>query len=794
MSGAGDAGHGTAQAGLRWPRLLAGRGRYVGDLAIRGLREAVVLRSPHAHAEIRSIDVAAARAAPGIDAVFTAADLAPVLAPWRGSHGLYPEMVAPEQTALAAARVRHVGEPVAIVIGASRAACEDAAELIAVDYAVLPAVGTLAEALSPGAPQLHPEAPGNLCLEAARHTPGLDAAFADADVVVEASFDFGRHTGIPLEPRGLIAEFDPGTRSLVVHHSHQCPAAMQEAFARLLGLDLHRVRVVCPDVGGGFGIKQQVYADEMAVTAAAVLLRRPVRFIADRLESMASDIQARHHRVRGRLAADRAGRLLAIDIDGVHAIGPYAQYPRSSAGESRALLSLTGAPYALAEAGARVRVAFTNLGMSGHYRGVGHPIAAAVTEGLVDQAARALGQDPWALRRRNFAVYGADRPPSALGVAYDPLPFAACLDTLEAHHPRAGLDAWRSAARGRGLLAGYGIATFIEMTSRGPGFYGDGGVAVSTRDYCTLRLEPSGAIAGTSSVTEQGQGVETGVAQIVAGTLGVPLAAVALQTGDTASAGHGGGTWGSRSLAIGGRAAWEAARRLRAEILQIAAGLLQCDPSRLDLQDGEIRDTASPARMALADLARIAHYRPHDLPDGRQPQLVATAGFGPLDAPFRAGCGVQLSCVEVDPDTGLVRIRRHAVAHYCGAVVNPLLVDGQIKGGVVQGLGAALTEEIAYDADGTLLSGTLADYRVPMAVETPDIEVHHVSLPAAEAPPDQPPRHVGVGEAGTSGASAAFLNALNDALAPRGAALWQIPATPRRVLAALDTAAPAGPG
>lgn len=778
-----------AAPGLRWPRHVAGRGRYLADLSIPGAREAAFLRSPHAHADIVSIDLAAARAAPGIDAVFLAEDLAAVLRPWRAVHGAFPDMVTPEQTALAAHRVRHVGEPVAIVIGESRAACEDAIELIDVDYAERPAFADLPTepALHPA--PIHPEAPDNLCLDAEKRSPAIEAIFAGADHVVAAAFRFGRHTGIPLEPRGLIAEFEPADGSLTVHHSHQCPAAMQEAFAALLGLEAHLVRVICPDVGGGFGIKQQVYADEMAVAAAACLLRRPVRFVADRLESMASDIQARHHAVRARLALDAAGRMIAVDADDIHAIGPYPQYPRSSAGEGRAILSLTGAPYDLQAASARSRAVFTNMGMSGHYRGVGHPIAAAVTEGLVDIAARRLGQDPWELRRRNFASYGPGSAPSALGVSFETLPFDRCLDRIEAAHPRATLDGWREAARAGGLLAGYGIAVFIEMTSRGPNFYGDGAVRVSTRDYCTVKLEPNGAVSCLSSVTEQGQGVETAVAQIVADTLGLGLDRVRIVTGDTASSGHGGGTWGSRSLAIGGRAAWDAARKLRAEILEIAGALLQRPADTLDLADGEIRAAGEGTGIRLGDLAALAHFRPHQLPDGRQPTLVASASFGPLDAPFRAGCGVQLSCVEIDPETGLLRLVRHAVAHFCGPIVNPLLVDGQIKGGVAQGLGAALSEEVLYDAEGQLLTGTLAEYRVPMAVETPDIEVYHVHLPDAEsAGREAPTRYVGMGEAGTAGASAAVLNAVNDALAPRGASLWQIPATPERILAALDRA------
>ncbi|MEQ8965887.1 MAG: xanthine dehydrogenase family protein molybdopterin-binding subunit [Azospirillaceae bacterium] len=773
---------GGSLPGYRARRLLAGRGRYVGDMAVPGMLHAAFLRSPHAHAAIRAIDTAEAAAMPGVAAVYTAADLAPVCAPWRGVHALFPDLKAAWQTALAADTARFVGEPVAIVLAESRAEAEDAVEAIAVDFDPLPARVDPVAARDGQGPPIHGDFGTDIAFTATVDTGDTDTAFAEAAHVAEAEFRFARHTGVPLEPRGLLAEFEPTERRLTVHISHQCPAQMQDAYARLLGLEEHRVRMVAPDVGGAFGIKQQLHADEIATAAAAILVGRPVRFLADRLESFLADIQAREHVVRGRLALDAGGRILAFDIDDLFAIGPYSQYPRTSLGEGRALLSLVGAPYAFAAVRARTTVVHQTKGMAGHYRGVGHPIACAVTEGLMDAGARGAGLDPLALRRRNLIGEAAFPYRTPTGVRYERLRLGAVMDALEAGVDLDALTAEREAARAQGRLFGVGLAVFVEMTARGPTFYGDGEVAVSTRDGCVVKLEPSGVVRCQSSVTEQGQGAETGVWQVVAETLGVSPEAVDMTTGDSAVCYHGGGTWASRSMAIGGRAAREAAAALKAEILALAAALLQNDPDALDLVDGVIVARAGGAgRMSLGELAAIAHFRPHLLPGGHQPRLIAAASYGPTDAPFRAGCGVQLSVVEIEAETGLVRPLSHAVAHDCGPIVNTRAVEEQLRGGIVQGIGAALYEELHYDADGQLLNGSLADYLVPMAGEMPDIAILHV-------PPDPSAGDdamAGVGEAGTAGAPAALLNAVNDALAPRAASLFELPMTPERVLRAL---------
>jgi carbon-monoxide dehydrogenase large subunit len=764
-------------------KLLNGHGRYVADIRVPGCLAGVFLRSPFAHARILAIDISAAAAVPGVIAVLTGSDIARVAKPFRGVNKLYPALKAPWQHAMAIDCVRWSGEPVVLVVARDQALAEDAAALVHVDYAELPAVARPEAALDPAIPAIHAEFGGNIALREEKSGGDPAAAFARAAQIVERTFRFGRHTGVPLESRGIVAEFEPGERRLTVQISHQCPFQMQDAYAELLGLDDHKIRVIAPDVGGGFGIKQQLYGDELAVAAAAMILERPIRFIADRLESMASDIQAREHVVKARIALDENGRILAFGMDDLFAIGPYSQYPRSSVGEARTAYGLLGAPYRFEAAVGRSTLVFQNKAPAGHYRGVGHPIACAMTEALVETAARESGRDPLALRRLNF-IGEADLPyTSATGNRFTRLAFPQCLAALQA---AVDLDTFRreiDGARAAGRLRGLGFAAFVEQTARGPGFYGGGDVRVSTRDSCTLRLEPSGAVRCVSSVTEQGQGVETGIRQVIAAGLGVTLDKIDILTGDSASCYHGGGTWASRSMAFGGEAAWQAARMLRAEILALAGALLQLDPEALDISDDAVVTSADrTVRLSLAEIAAIAHFKPHLLPPGLQPQLVASATYGPIEEPFRAGSGIQMSYLEVDRETGLITLIRHVVVHECGRVVNPLLVDEQIRGGVVQGLGAALFEECLYSEDGQLLNASLADYLVPMAGEMPDIELIHAEGPSLAG---EGLGIVGVGEAGTIGAAAAVMNALNDALAPHGAALHTMPFTPDRVLRAL---------
>lgn len=783
-------------------RLLAGRGRYVADLNFPACLHAAFVRSPWGRARIAAIDSEAARAMPGVEAVLTGADIAAVCKGYRGATAAFPALRAPLQHPLALDTAMWNGEPVVMVIADTRAHAEDACAMVQVHWDVLTALTDPRAAID--APAIHDELPDNRVLHLDQRSGDVAAVFASAAHVVECEFGFNRHTGVPMETRGLVADFEPFERRMTVHISHQCPHQMQEEFAHLLGLDAHHVRVMCPDVGGAFGIKQQLYGDELAVCAAAVLLGRTVRFIADRNESMLSDIQAREHQVKGRLAVSAEGKLLAFDVVDLYAIGPYSQYPRSSLGEPRAIMGLCGAPYRFDAFAASADIVFQNKGMAGHYRGVGHPLACAVTEALVDEAARACGIDPIDMRRRNF-LQPDDFPHVApTGTRFERLAFTQSLAALEREVDLPALRASIAQARAEGRLQGLGIAAFVEQTSRGPWFYGQGEQAVSSRDGCTLRLEPSGVFRCISSVTEQGQGTEMGVRQVVAHGLGVALDRVDVLTGDTAMTAHGGGTWGSRGMAIGGQAAYEAAITLRREILQLAGILLKVDSELLDLcNDGIVyREggasvanghhmaapgastpdaTVAPA-LTLRALAEAAHFRPYEF-GGIQPLLVASTMYGPLKQPFRCGTGIQVSHIEVDAGTGQIRLLRHIVVHEAGRVVNPTLVNEQVRGGAAQGLGAALMEECAYDEQGRAKATSLNSYDLPMAVDLPDIELIHADSPAFT---DDGLGIVGVGEAGTVGAAAAVMNALNDALAAAGVdRVYTMPLTPQRVLKAL---------
>ncbi|WP_018699301.1 xanthine dehydrogenase family protein molybdopterin-binding subunit [Amorphus coralli] len=771
---------GDAEPAICTRRLASGRSRYTADVANPKALHAAFLRSPHAHAHILSMDTEPARAMTGVAAVWTGKELLARVNGYAARTAVHPEMKVPLQHALAVETARFHGEPVAIVVAESRARAEDAAAAISVEWSPQPPLCDPGSAADE--PPLHPELDTNIALHLEQASEGAEAILAAADRVIERRFAFNRHTGVPLEARSIVADFEPCEGRLEIVMSHQCPHQMQVEFARLLGLAQHRVRIVTPDVGGAFGVKQQLYGEDVAVCAAAVLLGCPVRFVADRAEAMLTDIQAREHLVTARLALDADGRMLGFSIEDTHAIGPYLQYPRSNLGESRALLSLVGAPYVLDCFFGTADIVFQTKAMAGHYRGVGHPLACTVTEALVDEATRVSGHDRIAFRKAQLVRKLPHRSPT--GVLFERLAFAECFEALEKAVDLHVLEAEVAKDRARGRIAGWGVAAFIEQTARGPGFYGHGGQSVSSRDGAVVRLEPSGTIRCLSSVTEQGQGTETGVRQLVARALGVCSDAIEIITGDTAVTPHGGGTWGSRGMAIGGQAAWDAAQSLRCEILRLAACLSQRSPEALDLLQGAIveRETGLTI-ISLSELAAMAHFQPYRFGADRQPQLSASAEYGPLDQPFRAGTGIQLSRIEIDPVTGAVHPLRHLVVHEAGRVVNPLMVDGQIRGGVAQGLGAALFEHCAYAEDGRAEATSLARYQVPMAVDLPDIELVHAGHPTFT---DDGLGIVGVGEAGTVGAGAALLNAVNDALAGTGAAaVFTLPLTPPRILAAL---------
>jgi carbon-monoxide dehydrogenase large subunit len=763
-------------------RLAEGRGRFVDDLSFPRMVHAAFLRSPYAHARIVRIDAEAAKKAPGVAAVYGGADLLPHIEPWVGVLTHLKGLRSPPQPAVAVDVARWQGEPVAMVLAASRAEAEDAAALIEVDYEPLPVAADMERALLPGEPVIHAAYDSNLAWERLVEQGDAEAAFADPEAtIVERTFRFGRHTGVTLEPRCTLASYDPSERRLTVHYSGQAPHMMQFIYAKHLGLPEGHVRVVADDVGGAFGIKVHTYGDEVAAAAASMLLGRPVKYVADRLESFQSDIHARDHRVKAHLAVSPEGKITGFTMDDLTGIGPYSVYPRTSAIEANQILNLTGAPYLVPAYKARGLVVFQNKTPMCQYRAVGHPIAVAVMEGMVDAAAAATGRDPAELRRLNLIPDDGYPCVSATGMRFNELSHHACLDKLLELMNYQGLRAEQARLRKLGVYRGIGLSSFVEVTNPSPMFYGVGGAPIASQDGATVRLDASGAVHIASSVTEQGQGTEAVLAQVVATAVGVPLESVRVTTGDTDTTPYGGGTWASRGAGIGGEAALLAGEALRAQVLEAAAVILQTEPQKLDIRDGAVVDDAGQERMTLADLARQIYYRGNELPPDLKPELVATRHYRVTDYPFVFTNGCQASYLEVDVETGEVKLLRHWIVEDCGRVINPQLVDEQMRGGIVQGIGGALYEHCIYDSEGQLLNATMADYLVPMAAEMPDIEVAHVETPTSTSILGAK----GAGEAGTGGAPAAIMNAVNDALRPLGAEVTEQPITPQRVLKAL---------
>ena len=763
-------------------RLLAGRGVFTDDVTLPRMLHVAFVRSPHAHARIASIDSTGARVLRGVVAVVTGEDMAPVCSGWIGTLAHFQGMKSAMQRPLAIGKASWQGEPVAAVVAESRAIAEDGVSRVRVEWKPLAAVTDPETALDPSTPVIHPELGDNLAFRLDLASGDADRAFGEADTVLSETFTMGRHTGVTLEARALLADFDPSERRLTVYHSFQAPNMMQDILARHLNLPEHDVRVICKDVGGSFGIKVHVYPDEMATCALSVMLGRPVKFTADRLESFVSDIHAREHRVKAELAIKRDGTILGMRVDDLTGIGPYSVYPRTSAVEGNQTVRLTPGVYRFPDYAATLRVVFQNKTPMCQYRAVGHPIAFAVMEAMVDGAARELGLDPVELRRKNYVTADMYTHTSQTGYFFERLSHEEALDKLLEISDYRALCAERDRLRTQGIYRGLGLCAFIELTTPGPAFYGVGGARISSQDGCTIKLEPSGKLTCMTGVTEQGQGTDTIIAQVVASTVGVPMEDVRVLTGDTMVSPYGGGTWASRGAGIGGEAALLTGRAIRDSILKVAAAMLQCEPDDLDIRLGKIVDTLTgEVRLELADLGRVAYFRPDTLPKDFQSELTVTRHYVPRHQGFAFTNGIQLSHVEVDVETGFVRLLKHWCVEDCGRLINPRLVDEQLRGAIVQGIGAALYEHLVYDEHGQLLTGTMMDYLVPMAAEMPDIVVGHVETPTAYAEGG----FKGAGEAGTAGAPGAVLNAVNDALAPFGARVTSQPMTPDVVLKAL---------
>jgi len=757
-------------------RLLTGQGSYVDDHRPARLLYAAFLRSPHAHARIVKIDVSAALAVPGVVAVLTGDDVARLAKPVRAASKT-PAVKVTSFPPLALGKVRHVGEAVVMVAGDSRYVAEDAVERIMVEYEPLPVVSDMEAALAPASPVLHDDAGTNLLVAREFGRGDIDAALAGAALVVRERFRFHRHTPVCMENRGCLAEYATGSETLTLRSSAQCPGLVRDVLTDLLDMPEHRIRVIASDVGGGFGAKASLYPEEIVTCVMARHLGRPVKWIGDRREDLLATTHAWDEIVEAELGVDRDGAIVGLRAQVTADVGAYSIYPWTAAIEPVQTISFLPGPYRVPAYRGRTRGVATNKAPLGPYRGVGRPPAVFVIEGLMDRAARGLGIDPAEIRLRNF-IRDEDFPyKSPSGIVWDRSSFTASLVRAREALDYTAARAEQARARADGRWIGIGIAAYVELTGIGSAIPVSPGMPISTgTEAATIRFDPSGKVTAVFGVASHGQGLETTLAQIVADEVGVPIDDVRVVHGDTELSPYGTGTYASRSLVLAGGAAMLAGRAVHEKMLAIAGHLLEADAADVVMTDGHCAVRGMPdRRVTVREIARAAYTGTRQLPKGLEPGLEATRFYDPYYG--TASNATHVAVVEVDRATCEVRTLRYLVVEDCGRMVNPLIVDGQVHGGVAQGLGAALLEEIVYDDHGQLLSGTLMDYVVPSACEIPWMEVHHLETPS----PVTLGGFRGMGEGGTIGAPAAIANAIADALSPLGIEVAELPMTPDRL-------------
>ena len=747
-------------------KFVQGRGRYLDDISVNGMLHISFVRSPYAHAKIVGIDTAAALKISGVNHVFTGRELARVCRPWHARLTNLGEMNSAPQAAMPTDVVRWQGEPVAAVVASSRAIAEDAAEQVEVDYTELPAVTDPETALRPDAPLVHPELKTNLAWSINIDSDGVDKAIAGSDVVIERTFEVNRQTGVTLEPRGAIADYDPARRHLTLYLTSQVPHIQRYIYARQLGLKEANVRIICPDIGGGFGLKLHVYSDEIATAAISMLIGRPVKFVADRLESFVSDIHARGHRVKARMGVNTDGAIQALEVDDLAGAGPYLIHPRTSVIEPLLVAICTPLAYDLKQYRARAALVYQNKVSTGQYRGVGMPVASLVAEGMVDAAARTIGLDKAEIRKRNLFKDDAYPVTGISGEYLECLSQQASLDKLLGMMDYRGLCRQRDADRKQDIYRGIGLTTVVEGTSPSPALYAAGGAPISSRDACTLRLEADGNISCATGLTDQGQGGEAVVTSIVSSVLGMSRDDINVVMGDTATTPFGGGTWASRGTAIAGEACLLAATEMREKILEVAAAVLEQPADILTICNGDIINLETNGKVSsLAQIGNTVHFNTHTLPAEFEPELIVTRHYSQRQQLMvYANCALGVS-LEVDVNTGLVTLHKVWAVDDCGRIVNEKLVVEQLRGSIVQGIGSSLYEECVYDESGQLLNGNMFEYLLPMAGEMPDIEVGHIETPTQATQLGAK----GCGEAGIIAVCGAIMNGINDALEPFGA-------------------------
>ncbi|MDO9711613.1 xanthine dehydrogenase family protein molybdopterin-binding subunit [Paracraurococcus lichenis] len=767
-------------------RLLTGEGRFTEDIASPpGCLHAVFLRSPHAHAGIGAIDAAAARALPGVAAVLTGRDLAALVAPLRMAppiEGLQPM----EMPVLPVEAARFVGDPVALVLAETRVAAEDAAELVGIAWDPLPAIASVADAAAPEAALVDPALPSNRVSLQTFATPGLEAAFARADRVVQARFGQQRQTHAPMEPRSALALWDNGRQHLTMQVGTQAPHPYRSALAVRLGLKEWQVTVESPEMGGGFGQKIIPLREDLCIAAAARLLRRPVRWRETRGENLTAVLHAREEVVTTRAAVAADGRILgltcAIDAD----FGAWSFFPANYM--ARVVAMILPGPYRIRDYGYEVSVWLTNKCPSGPMRAP-MAITSWVMEGTMDAIARALGLDPLEVRRCN-SLTEADLPwITATGERYDAV---TPLATLEAVAEQLGYAALRAEQAARGpaaeTLLGIGLCTVVESNTYSSAFYRAAGIPGSGHEVASLRIEPSGAVIASCGLMGSGQGYDTTLAQAAAAGLGAAVEEVQVQIGNSDTAPYGMGSRGARGATAGGGALYLAGLKLKAKLLAIAAAMLDLNSAdALELRDGvvlrRLAEGWAETGLTLAQLARTAHLDPLRLPPGLEPGLHQILAYDPPGTTYTNS--THACAVEVERATGTVRILRYMAAEDCGTRINPMVVAGQTHGATAMGLSGALLEHAAYGTDGQALAGSFMDYAIARADDLPAFELSHHDTPN----PRTPAGIKGMSEGGTMGGIGALMNAVNDALAQVGARLEAQPATPARVWAALRGAA-----
>jgi len=763
------------------PRFLRGEGRFVDDVTLPGLLHAAFLRSPHAHARVRSIDAARARGLPGVAAVYTHADLARWMKPLPVFGATPPGLAAAvrfdvrhaPQWALCKDIARHVGEIVAMVVADSRARAEDAAEAIDVVWEPLPAVVDMRAAGEAGAPLVHPEWSTNVAVGFTHAIGDAERALGAADLVLEETFQIQRYVGMPLETRGVVAQWDRRDGSLTTWNSTQVSHFVQQGLVTALELPPHRIRVIAPDLGGGFGTKASGYPEDVLVPLAARALNRPVKWIEDRREHMMAAAHARHQTHTIRIGARRDGTIVGLadriwlDLGAYNVWGIVLPY--------NTVAHLIG-PYRIRDMKVDVKGVVTNKTPNAPYRGAGRPETVFAMDRAVDCLARRLGLDPADIRRKNYIR--ADELPWDFGMpyrdgnplVYDTGDFPAALESaLQA----AGYDAFRreqASLRARGVWRGIGISGYVEGTAIGP-FEG-----------AHLKLDLTGRVQIATGAVNSGQGHETAFAQVAADVLGVPLDWVSVTGGDTAAVPFGVGTFASRSGVTAGNSIADAARAVRAKLVDAAAKVLEAAPDDVEIEDGTAFVRGAPA-SAVALGKVIQASIPTFAKAGVAPPDFETSAYHHVPTVTYASA-VHVAQVEVDPGTGHVRLLKYVVAHDCGKVINPTIVEGQVHGGVAQGVGGALFEEMVYDDEGQLLTGTLMDYLMPSATDLPRIDTVHLEYPS----PRNPLGMKGLGEGGAISPPAAIVNAIDDALGPLGVRITGTPASPARVLQAIEAA------